>query len=110
MGCQGSNNAVRTKLPGIVNEEFNAQVQRMIYHQGFFSAIALSQFLKDGSKRRYNARHDNIIDISKLVADMARQVSQQHSILIGCTLARGRYHPMVLHRLTIIEAKLEDRK
>jgi len=35
------------------------------------------------------------------------QLAEQHRIFISCTLPGGRYHPVMLHSFTVVEAKLD---
>ena len=103
----GGRETVRTDLPRIIHQQLNPQVERVIQHNGFFAAVAHRQFLKNGRQRRHNTRKDNIIDIRQLVSRVTREIVQHHRVFVRCALPRGRYHPMVLHHCTVVEAKLD---
>src|SRR5258708_4803552 len=79
----------------------------MTNNQGFFATITLRQFLKHRSQWWDDTRHDDIINTGKLMTGMTHEISQHHGILVGSSLARSRYYPVMLHCHTMIKTKLD---
>src|SRR5579875_95836 len=107
MSCQRISNAIRANFPGIVYQQFDAEVQGVVQDNILFFAVAQGKILKNGCKRRHNAGENDVVDMREGVAGVAQQVAQHHSIFVGGSLACRGDDPAVLRLSAVIHPKLD---